>query len=169
MGRQWRPQAGAKGIGLWLKAHRLFLQHYGQSASKRTRVYPQVTETLQYLQARNIRMAVITNKPQQFTPHLLAFLGLAGFFELVVCGDTLPQQKPDPEPLFHAMKIMGLSAEDCWMVGDSRNDIDAARAACVRSACVSYGYNHGENPALLPATVHLDGFGELRQVFIVQK
>lgn len=149
----------------WSRAHCLFLQHYGLSASQRTRVYPQVPETLQQLRSAGVRMAVITNKPQQFTPQLLDALGLAGFFELVVCGDTLPLQKPEPEPLFHAMEVMGLEAGECWMIGDSRNDIEAAAAAGVRSVCVAYGYNHGEDPARLPATCHVSAFGELMGVF----
>lgn len=149
----------------WDIAHRLFLHFYGRSAAHKTRVYPQVKETLAYFQSQGVRMAIITNKPQQFTPHLLEALGLADFFELVICGDTLPVQKPDPEAIFHAMEILQLNPADCLMVGDSKNDISAANAAGIRSVCVSYGYNHGEDTQALPATVHITDFGELRRVF----
>jgi phosphoglycolate phosphatase len=145
----------------WDAGHQQFLKYYAQCHSRHTRIYPHVKETLQYLQDNKVRMAVITNKPQQFTPDLLTSLGLAHFFECVVCGDTLPQQKPDPAPLFHALQQMQVDSNECIMVGDSRNDIEAANAAGMRSVCVSYGYNHGEDSRLLPATWHINSFEEL--------
>jgi phosphoglycolate phosphatase len=146
-------------------AHALFLEHYSKSASQRTRVYPGVVQTLTALKNRGLRMAIITNKPQQFTPHLLQVLGLSSFFDMVVCGDTLPVQKPDPAALFYVMEKWQLQPADCVMVGDSRNDIEAANAAGVRSVCVSYGYNHGEDTRMLPATWHVGRFSELLHCF----
>lgn len=131
----------------------LFMQAYADS-HRFTQVYPGVRECLDWLTARDIPLAVVTNKPQRFVGPLLEEKGLAGYFRWVIGGDTLAQQKPDPAALLHVMRKAGVRAEDCLFVGDSRNDVLAARAAGVRCVAVSYGYNHGrpvaeEGPDLL--------------------
>jgi len=62
----------------------------------------------------------------------------------VLGGDSLPQKKPSPEPLWHAMELADVAAEHTLMVGDSKSDIGAARAAGCAVVAVPYGYNHGE-------------------------
>ena len=63
----------------------------------------------------------------------------------VVAGDTLPQKKPDPEPLWHACKQMNVEPHEMLMIGDSLNDAQAARAAGCPVFCVTYGYNEGHD------------------------
>lgn len=145
------------------QAHQLFLQYYAGAADK-SRLYPHVADVLRTLQRRGIRLALITNKPQQFVPALLQHLGLDGLFEHIVCGDTLPQQKPSPEPLLYVLQAMQLSAAEVLMVGDSANDILAAQAAGMCSVCVTYGYNHGDDPYQLPADAHIDHFSALLDI-----
>lgn len=142
------------------KAHRLFLSHYAGTVNK-SRLYPHVWDVLHKLKDKGIRLALITNKPQQFLPSLLDYLQIAPLFELVIAGDTLDEQKPSPLPLLHAMQTMRLSAGECLMVGDSANDILAAKEAGIQSVCVTYGYNHGEDPYQLPANVHIHSFLQL--------
>lgn len=142
------------------KAHRLFLSHYAGTANK-SRLYPHVIEVLQKLQEKSIRLALITNKPQQFLPSLLDYLQIAPFFELILAGDSLAEQKPNPLPLLHAMETMQLKPQECIMVGDSANDIGAANSAGIQSVCVTYGYNHGEDPYQLPASVHIHSLAQL--------
>jgi phosphoglycolate phosphatase len=64
---------------------------------------------------------------------------------VVVCGDTLPQKKPDPEPLTHAARCLQVEPVQMLMIGDSINDAQAARAAGCPVFCVSYGYNEGHD------------------------
>ncbi|ACO80770.1 phosphoglycolate phosphatase [Azotobacter vinelandii CA] len=131
----------------------LFMDAYADSHGL-TRVYPGVPETLDWLREREVALALITNKPSRFLPELLADKGLDGYFRWIVGGDTLPQQKPDPAALFWVMAQAGVLAEEALFVGDSRNDVLAARAAGVACVALSYGYNHGrpiaeEGPALV--------------------
>ena len=131
----------------------LFMQAYADSHG-RTTVYPGVRECLDWLAARQIPLGLITNKPSQFVAPLLAEKGLDGYFSWIVGGDTLPQQKPDPAALFWVMERAGAAPERSLFVGDSRNDVLAARAAGVPCVALSYGYNHGrpiaeERPALV--------------------
>jgi len=131
----------------------LFMDAYADSHVF-TVVYPGVRETLKWMQKRGVEMALITNKPERFVAPLLDELKLGRFFRWIIGGDTLPQQKPDPAALFHVMKMAGVPASQSLFVGDSRNDVLAAKAAGVACVALSYGYNHGrpiaeESPALV--------------------
>ncbi|WP_256930673.1 phosphoglycolate phosphatase [Pseudomonas sp. ABC1] len=129
----------------------LFMATYADSHAL-TRVYPGVRECLDWLAARDIAMAVITNKPERFIAPLLAEKGLGDYFRWQVGGDTLPRCKPDPDGLLHVLHAAAVEPAQALFVGDSCNDVRAARAAGVRCVALSYGYNHGrpiaeENPA----------------------
>ncbi|WP_409457101.1 phosphoglycolate phosphatase [Pseudomonas oryzihabitans] len=139
----------------------LFMELYGGSHAL-TRVYPGVLDSLALLRTLGVRLAVITNKPERFVAPLLADMGL-GDFDWIVGGDTLPQQKPDPAGLLHVMARAQVSADQALFIGDSRNDIRAARAAGVRCVALSYGYNHGEPIAKEMPDLVVD---DLRELFI---
>ena len=70
-----------------------------------------------------------------------------GLFELIIGGDTLEKRKPDPLPLNYACQQLSVNANQCVMIGDSKNDILAAKAANIQSIALSYGYNYGEDIA----------------------
>ncbi|AXA64985.1 phosphoglycolate phosphatase [Pseudomonas oryzihabitans] len=139
----------------------LFMELYGGSHTL-TRLYPGVLDSLALLRTLGVRLAVITNKPERFVAPLLADMGL-GDFDWIVGGDTLPQQKPDPAGLLWVMQQAGVVAGQALFIGDSRNDIRAARAAGVRCVALSYGYNHGEPIALEQPDLVVD---DLRELFI---
>jgi phosphoglycolate phosphatase len=88
-------------------------------------------------------MACITNKAERFTVDLLKRTALDGYFRVVVCGDTVARKKPDPEPVLAACARLGVSPGEALMIGDSANDVQAARAAGCPVWCVPYGYNEG--------------------------
>ncbi|TBV15003.1 phosphoglycolate phosphatase [Stutzerimonas kirkiae] len=131
----------------------LFMAAYADNHAL-TRVYPGVRECLEWLAARDIAMAVVTNKPERFVTPLLAEKGLDGYFRWRVGGDTLPRCKPAPDGLLHVLQAAAVEPAQALFIGDSCNDVRAASAAGVQCAALSYGYNHGrpiaeENPALL--------------------
>jgi len=109
----------------------LFMQAYS-GGHELTAVYPGVRECLDWLREREVKLAIITNKPAQFIEPLLEEKGLAGYFDWLVGGDTLPQQKPDPAALFWVMDKAGVAPGESLFVGDSRNDVRAAKAATGR-------------------------------------
>ena len=123
----------------------IFRQAYAGHVSELSEIYPGVTETLEYLQNTPLHLACVTNKAGSFTRDLLAALDLDRYFELVVAGDTTAHKKPDPMPLQYAADHFGLECGNCLMVGDSSNDVRAARAAGFAIVCVPYGYNHGND------------------------
>lgn len=137
--------AGADPAATLQPALEAFAAHYAEDYTQRSTLYPGVAATLPALAARGLALAVCTNKPGRFVAPLLDHFGIGSYFSALVSGDTLPRQKPDPAPLLHLAGRLGLAAADCLVVGDSRNDVQAARAAGMAVAAVSYGYNHGED------------------------
>jgi phosphoglycolate phosphatase len=123
----------------------LFQKHYAAAVSALSRPFPGVIEGLDQLKARGFALACITNKAEAFTLPLLKDLGLYPYFKLVLSGDSLPRQKPDPLPLQHACQHFGITPDHGVLVGDSSNDVEAARAADMPVICVTYGYNHGHD------------------------
>ena len=103
-----------------------------------------VREGLAALHARGWRLACVTNKPRAFALRLLELKGLAGAFDHVFGGDSFERHKPDPLPLVKTCEALGTLPAHTLMIGDSRNDCEAARAAGCPVVLVGYGYNHGE-------------------------
>ncbi|HSC93748.1 MAG TPA: phosphoglycolate phosphatase [Burkholderiales bacterium] len=118
---------------------------YAEVNGRHTVIFPGVREGLRQLQAMRLPLACVTNKAERFTLALLDQLQLASSFEQVIAGDTLPQKKPDPEPLLHACRGFGIVPGYMLMIGDSANDVEAARSAGCPVFCVDYGYNEGRD------------------------
>lgn len=124
-------------------------------------VYPGVREGVTQLRAAGLRLACLTNKPGEFARDLLAAKGLAADFELVFGGDAFERKKPDPLPLRKTCEALGVAPAATLMVGDSRNDAAAARAAGCPLVLVTYGYNHGEPIRAVAADAYLDSLADI--------
>lgn len=142
-------------------AMELFMVAYEQHNTKHSTVYAGVLEGLEAVAGSGVRMGCVTNKSRRFTSPLLEALDLAGYFELVVCGDTTAHKKPHPAPLNYALERSSLTPEQALFVGDSSNDVLAARAARMPVVCVNYGYNHGRDIADSQPDAVLDSLAEL--------
>jgi phosphoglycolate phosphatase len=118
---------------------------YAAVNGRHSTLYPGVESGLAALRAAGFPLACVTNKSGAFTLPLLDYLGLARYFAEVVAGDTLPQKKPDPAPLLHACRKLGVEPREMLLIGDSLNDVQAARAAGCPVFCVPYGYNEGRD------------------------
>ncbi|WP_206045429.1 phosphoglycolate phosphatase [Oceanicoccus sagamiensis] len=140
------------------QAHQQFLFHYAVVNGKASRLYPGVADTLEHLQQQNIPMAVVTNKPIEFVPGLLSGLGIGQYFNVLVGGECTHEKKPSPQPLFYACRLLQVEPSMCLMVGDSKHDIKAAKAAGMSVVAVDYGYNHGEAIALSEPDLIVDCF-----------
>lgn len=138
-----------------------FMAHYQNSICEVSTVYPGVREFIAAARGAGIRLACVTNKPFAPARALLEALNLLPDFELLLGGDSLVHKKPHPEPLRHCLRHFEVSAEETLMIGDSRNDIDAARAAGIRVLAVSYGYNHGEPVSASSPDRLVDSLAEL--------
>lgn len=100
-------------------------------------------EGIERLRALDLRLACVTNKTERFTCELLERTGFAASFDLSVCGDTVARKKPDPMPLLFVCERFEVSPAEALFIGDSLNDVSAARAAGCPVWCVPYGYSEG--------------------------
>jgi phosphoglycolate phosphatase len=125
------------------RAVKMFSGFYDEESGRHSRIYPGVLEGLRTLRDANVLLGCVTNKAARFTEPLLEQLGLAGYFEVVVSGDTVARAKPDPMPFAHACDRLGVRPEETAVIGDSANDVVAGKAAGCHVLCVPYGYREG--------------------------
>jgi len=115
-----------------------FLSYYRRHLLDTTRAYPGVVGALRKW-AGIYRMAVLTNKGVAMAQEVLSGLSLDGYFFEVRGGDSFDTKKPDPEGLLHILREAGAEAQEAIMIGDSRNDVLAGRAAGTVTCGVTYG------------------------------
>ncbi|KAF7786002.1 phosphoglycolate phosphatase [Pseudoalteromonas rubra] len=116
------------------------LDYYAQHIAVYSRCFKGIEPLLHTLQSREIKIAIMTNKPTFLTMPLLAQIGPLKNIEVVVCGDTLEVAKPHPEPLLLAAERLDVDPTKCTYVGDAERDIAAAKAAGMRSAAALWGF-----------------------------
>ncbi|MET0241544.1 MAG: phosphoglycolate phosphatase [Sphingobium sp.] len=136
----------------------VLIEHYAVNPATLSQVYPGVVAMLDALIARGYRLAVCTNKIERLALLVLEAFGILDRFAVVIGGDSTPKLKPDPAPLLAMIERAG--GGRTLFVGDSDNDILAARAAGVPSVAVSFGYVAGD-PAELGADAVIVRYDEL--------
>jgi phosphoglycolate phosphatase len=142
------------------EAVRRFVALYEADAATLTRPYPGVEAGLEALAASGFRFAVCTNKIEQATRVVLEGVGLARFFPVMLCGDSLETRKPDPGLCLAALARLGVAPEAAAMIGDHRNDVLAARGAGIAAIFARYGYGLATLGNLRPDAM-IDRFDEL--------
>lgn len=140
-------------------AYARLLACYEAHIADHTRPYPHVPETLAALRAQGVTLAVVTNKQEGLSRAVLDRLGLLDLFATVIGGDTLGpgRGKPRPDLLLAMVERCGSPAA---FVGDSRYDVEAARAAGLPVVACAYGYAQGPIAAL-GADAVIDGFDQV--------
>ncbi len=117
-----------------------FNAKYATQVFSESRVYPGVVETLQALRSSGHYLAVITNKPVRFSIPLLNRAGLSEYFGRFLCATSALDRKPSPSMIHDLCRHLGLRPAELLLVGDSRQDVGAARAAGCRVVGATYGY-----------------------------
>ena len=114
-----------------------FLSYYRAHMLDNTRPYPGVVEGLALLSAHP--MAVLTNKPVNFSRGILDGLGLSEFFRVIYGGNSFEKKKPDPYGVEVILRDLGAHPPEAMLIGDSDVDVKTARNAGIWAAGVSYG------------------------------
>lgn len=118
---------------------------YNNCITDSSQLYSNALTTLQVLSDKGLKLLLVTNKNEAHTYALINKLAIKEYFDAVICGDSLPQRKPDPAMLFHVLHSLDLNIKEGFYVGDSKNDVATARQAGCPVVTVDYGYNHGLN------------------------
>ncbi len=141
-----------------------YLLNYQAEPIARTKIYPGVVDTLALFQKRGIKLSICTNKPSIMTHLVLEKLQLSSFFDAIVAADDTPLLKPYPEHIYETILKMNMELNaDVVMVGDSDNDILAARKANIPVVAANYGYS-GLAIAHLEPDACIDDFFSLPHV-----
>jgi phosphoglycolate phosphatase len=123
-----------------------FLAVYAANLCRETRLFAGIPELLDRLESRALRWGVVTNKAERFTLPLLDLLKVRSRSACVIGGDTTGRIKPHPEPLLAASRALGLPPGACLYLGDDQRDMDAGRAAGMKTAIAMWGYLNGQAP-----------------------
>jgi len=123
-----------------------FMQRYEAGMLTRTRLFDGMPEVLAELDSAGIRWGVISNKIERLVQPIVAGLGLAERSVCAIGGDTTPHAKPHPAPLLHGAQLAGVNAAICVYIGDDLRDIEAGRAAGMRTVAAAYGYCGADHP-----------------------
>lgn len=128
-----------------------FLQRYEARMTRETRVFEAMLPVLAALARHALPWGIVTNKNSRYSEPIVRALGLHAEAATLVCGDTTPHAKPHPAPLLEAARRMTVAAADCVYVGDDLRDVQAGRAAGMRTVAAAWGYlGEGE---------HIDDWG----------
>jgi phosphoglycolate phosphatase len=131
LGEQATDESVQKGLAI-------FLEHYRHHLLDNTVVYPGVVEALEGLQDR--KLAVLTNKPDDFSREILVGLGIAPYFAFIYGGNSFQQKKPDPVGVRKLMSETQASTRQTLIIGDSDTDVLTGRNAGVWTCGVTYGF-----------------------------
>ncbi|MFO0451654.1 MAG: HAD-IA family hydrolase [Pseudomonadota bacterium] len=117
-----------------------FLELYAANLLDGTCVMNGFDDVLGRLESRGVPWGVVTNKPGWLTDPLMERIGLRARAACIVSGDTVAERKPHPLPLLHAADLVGRPPTDFLYVGDAERDIQAGRAAGMRTLAAGFGY-----------------------------
>jgi len=119
---------------------RELLTRYEHCLGRPARPFPGILELLSELEDRHILWGIVTNRTTQLAIPLLESLNLKQRACCIVGGDTTPYPKPNPEPLFYACREIQVSPATCIYIGDAERDIQAGKAAGMKTIAVLFGY-----------------------------
>lgn len=153
---QNRPLAGTEHDRLY----DLFVEHYSNNMPGKSLPYPGVLAALDSFTDAGYLLAVCTNKFEMMAVRLLTELGIAHRFAFISGQDTFPFRKPDPRHLTETIARAGGDRDHALMVGDSRTDIDTAKAAGIPVVAVDFGYTDRHVREFEPSAI-ISHFDEL--------
>jgi phosphoglycolate phosphatase len=132
-----------------------WFDRYQSAMAVHSTLFGGVIELLDGIRAAGMEWGIVTNKPARFTDPLVPQIGLA-HAGCVVSGDTTGFAKPHPAPLLEGARRLGIAPEQCWYVGDDQRDVEAGRAAGMKTVACSWGYCGTVEPSTWGADYLLD-------------
>jgi len=133
-----------------------FLDLYGANLCVDTCLFPGMAELIDGIEARGLKWGIVTNKAERLAKPLIEQLALGAKCGCVVGGDTAGVTNPSPKPLLAACRLLGIEPQAAIYVGDDARDVEAGRAAGMRTVAVRYGYLNGGDPDAWGADIVVD-------------
>jgi phosphoglycolate phosphatase len=123
-----------------------FLANYEKDICVHSKLFEGMDDLLQELEKEQVLWGIVTNKVERFTHPLLKLMSLHERSAAIVGGDTTPHSKPHPAPILKAAEICNINPAQCLYVGDDLRDIEAGRAAGMKTVAAAYGYCGCDEP-----------------------
>ena len=101
-------------------------------------LFPGVREMLEEVKSAGFKTALVTSRLKPTTYDGLRKFGIEAFLDCIITADDVTKHKPDPQPVFRALEALGSAAGSALMLGDTRQDILAAKNAGVASVLVEW-------------------------------
>ncbi|KQC00675.1 HAD family phosphatase [Pedobacter sp. Hv1] len=117
--------------------------------TKDVNLMPYVIEVLDFFQAKNLILALVTSSPRKDVEAIFERNGLASYFKLIITRTEVSKSKPDPESYNTCVEKLGLSKDECIVFEDTINGIKSAKAAGL--TCIAIQQNTAEHQNLLLA------------------
>ncbi len=117
-----------------------YLDLYDQVFTRSPVLFNGIEVVLGKMESKKMPWGIVTNKPRRFSEPLIRALQLHERVSCLVCGDDAPHAKPHPDTLLLACKMTGVSPLDCIYVGDAERDVQAGRAAGMKTVVALFGY-----------------------------
>ena len=145
------------------KALSLFKEHYSEHLMDITTLYPNVIDTLNHYKSK--KKAVVTNKDERYTFPILNALDISDYFEVVLCGDSMNNKKPHPEPINSVIDKLKIDKRQSVIVGDGNADITAGKNAEIFTCGVTYGFGSKEELESANADIIIEDIIDLKDHF----
>jgi HAD superfamily hydrolase (TIGR01549 family) len=126
------PSCDAKFLALKYKSS------YLEIARSEVELFEETQEFLEKLKIEGKELAIISTKSSKAIEQHLKDFGISSLFSLVIGGDSVTNQKPDPEGIFLAIKSLQANPKTTIMIGDTKDDLLAAKNAEIKSALVEW-------------------------------
>ena len=139
---------------------KIFLAHYDESIPGYSLPFPGVADAIARFEAAGWRLAICTNKYEAMALKLIEGLDLRRHFHAICGADTFGFRKPDPRHLTETVRQAGGDPARAIMVGDTRTDIDTAKAAALPVIAVDFGYTDRHVREFEPSVI-ISHFDEL--------
>lgn len=140
-----------------------YKEHYRKISKDKTMLLAYAREAIEEA-ATFARLGIVTTKTALYSRELLEHFGVMHYFEVLIGREDVENPKPHPEPIDKALRLMACSKERCWMIGDTRIDIEAAQNAGIGHVAVTTGYDNAEQLSLLSDIIEEDALKAVRLI-----
>ncbi|MDE6613709.1 MAG: HAD family hydrolase [Clostridia bacterium] len=159
-------RAVGRRIDMQQKVYNYYAERFANCKNEFTELYAGEEEALTALIDAGVKLAIITNKPQNATVAVYAkFLAKFGFSEVLGQTEYCPL-KPNPASTLEVLKRLGVKKEECVFVGDGETDVETARAAGLRCISVLWGYRSREQLEAAGSSEFCENFNELSDMIL---
>lgn len=113
---------------------------YAGNWSRKTKPYDGISDLLRALQEKDLKMAILSNKPDPFTKLMARHYFGDGLFDIALGAREDVPRKPDPAAALEIAGRFGIPVEDFLYFGDTNTDMKTGRAAGMFTIGVSWGF-----------------------------